>query len=58
MKNELKRGSTMLVHEEENGSFSGMPSSFPKQEERIEVYIWVGQTENVDAIMRTIISVY
>ena len=37
-KNELKRGSAMVVREEENGSLSISPSSFPKQEKQDEAY--------------------
>jgi phosphate uptake regulator len=57
-KNELKRGSSMLVREEEDGSLSIAPSSFPKKEKQDEAYIKVGQNDNPDAIMRTAISAY
>ncbi|HSV48864.1 MAG TPA: phosphate uptake regulator PhoU [Candidatus Acidoferrales bacterium] len=58
IKNDLKRGSSMLVREEVDGSLCIMPSSFPKQEKHDEAYIRVGQSENPDAIMRTAISAY
>jgi phosphate uptake regulator len=59
IKNELKRGSSMLVREEEDGSLCVMPSTFPKKEKQEEAYIRVsGQADNPDAIMRTAISAY
>jgi phosphate uptake regulator len=58
IKNELKRGSSMLVREEEDGSLCVMPSSFPKKERHEEAFIRVSQVENPDAIMRTAISAY
>jgi phosphate uptake regulator len=57
-KNGLQRGSSMIVREEEDGSLSVMPASFPKKEKQDEAYIKVGQNENPDAIMRTAISAY
>ncbi|NLF87539.1 phosphate uptake regulator PhoU [Candidatus Bathyarchaeota archaeon] len=58
IKNKLKRGSSMLVREEEDGSLCVMPSSFPKKERQEEAFIRVSQVENPDAIMRTAISAY
>jgi phosphate uptake regulator len=58
IKNELKRGSSMLVREEEDGSLCVMPSSFPKKERQEEAFIRASQVENPDAIMRTAISAY
>lgn len=57
-KNELKRGSSMIVREEEDGSLSIAPSSFPKKEKQDEAFIKVSQNDNSDAIMRTAISAY
>jgi len=57
-KNELKQGSSMIVREEDDGSLSISPSSFPKKEKQDEAYIKVTQTDNPDAIMRTVISAY
>ena len=57
-KNELKRGSSMMVREEEDGSLSISPSSFPKKEKQDEAYIKVSLNDNPDAIMRTAISAY
>jgi phosphate uptake regulator len=57
-KNELKRGSSMIVREEDDGSLSIVPSSFPKKEKQEEAFIKVSQTDNPDAVMRTAISAY
>ncbi len=57
-KNELKRGSSMLVREEEDGSLSITPSSFPKKEKQDEAFIKVNENDNPDAVMRTAISAY
>ncbi len=57
-KNELKRGSSMMVREEEDGSLSISPSSFPKKEKQDEAYIKTSLNDNPDAIMRTAISAY
>lgn len=57
-KNELKRGSAMLVREEDDGSLSVTPSSFPKKEKQDEAFIRATQTDNQDAVMRTAISAY
>jgi phosphate uptake regulator len=58
IKNELKRGSSMLVREEEDGSLLVSPSTFPKKEKQDEAFIRVGQNDNPDAIVRTAISAY
>jgi len=57
-KNELKRGSSMMVREEEDGSLSIAPTSLPKKEKQDEAYIRVLQSDNPDVIMRTAISAY
>jgi phosphate uptake regulator len=57
-KNDLKRGSSMLVREEEDGSLSIAPSSFPKKEKQDEAYIKTSLNDNPDAVMRTAISAY
>jgi|NGEPerStandDraft_8_1074529.scaffolds.fasta_scaffold05302_2 phosphate uptake regulator len=57
-KNELKRGSSMVVREEEDGSLSIAPASFPKKEKQDEAYIKTSLNDNPDAIMRTAISAY
>ena len=57
-KNELKRGSSMVVREEDDGSLSISPASFPKKEKQDEAYIKTSVNENPDATMRTAISAY
>jgi len=57
-KNELKRGSSMVVREEDDGSLSISPIGLPKKEKLDEAYIRVGQNDNPDATMRTAISAY
>ncbi len=57
-RNELKRGSSMVVREEEDGSLSIAPASFPKKEKQDEAYIKASLNDNPDAIMRTAISAY
>jgi phosphate uptake regulator len=58
IKNELKRGSAMMVREEDDGSLSISPSSFPKKEKQDEAFIKASQNDNPDATMRTAISAY
>ena len=58
IRNELKRGSSMLVREEDDGSLSIAPSSFPKKEKQDEAFIKASSNDNPDAIMRTAISAY
>ncbi len=58
LKNELKRGSSMVVREEDDGSLSIAPSSFPKKEKQDEAFINTSLNDNPDAIMRTAISAY
>jgi phosphate uptake regulator len=58
IKNELKRGSAMIVREEDDGSLSISPSSFPKKERQDEAFIKASQNDNPDAVMRTAISAY
>ncbi len=57
-KNELKRGSSMVVREEEDGSLSIAPANFPKKEKQDEAYIKASLNDNPDAVMRTAISAY
>ena len=57
-RNELKRGSSMVVRQEDDGSLSIAPSSFPKKERQDEAFIKVALNDNPDAVMRTAISAY
>jgi phosphate uptake regulator len=58
IKNELKRGSAMMIREEDDGSLSISPSSFPKKEKQDEAFIKASLNDNPDAVMRTAISAY
>jgi phosphate uptake regulator len=58
IRNELKKGSSMVVREEDDGSLSVSPSKFEKKEKQDEAYIKGSQNENPDAVMRTAISAY
>lgn len=57
-KNELKRGSSIIVREEENGSLSITPATYPKKIKHDEAYIRVTEKDNPYAITRTAISAY
>ena len=48
----------MMVREEDDGSLSIAPSSFPKKEKQDEAFIKASQNDNPDAVMRTAISAY
>jgi phosphate uptake regulator len=58
IRNELKRGSSMVVREEDDGSLSIAPSKFIKKEKQDEAFIKASANDNPDAIMRTAISAY
>jgi len=58
IRNELKRGSSMVVREEDDGSLSISPSKFAKKEKQDEAFIKAALTDNPDAVMRTAISAY
>jgi phosphate uptake regulator len=57
-RNELKRGSPMVVREEDDGSLSITPSTFAKKEKQDEAFIKASINDNPDAVMRTAISAY
>ena len=58
IRNDLKRGSSMVVREEDDGSLSIAPSKFVKKEKQDEAYIKASLNDNPDAVMRTAISAY
>ena len=58
IRNELKRGSSMVVREEEDGSLCVAPSKFVKKEKQDEAFIKASASDNPDAVMRTAISAY
>jgi phosphate uptake regulator len=57
-RNDLKRGSSMIVRQEDDGSLSIAPSKFAKKEKQDEAFIKASLTDDPDAIMRTAISAY
>ncbi|MCW4009613.1 MAG: phosphate uptake regulator PhoU [Candidatus Bathyarchaeota archaeon] len=57
-KNQLKKGSSMRVREEEDGSLAIMPPKLTKQEKQDDAFIKVPPTDNPDAVMRKAISAY
>jgi phosphate uptake regulator len=58
LRNELERGSSMVVRQEDDGSLSISPSKFAKKEKQDEAFIKASLNDNPDAIMRTAISAY
>lgn len=58
IRNELKRGSSMMVREEDDGSLCVAPSKFVKKEKQDEAFIKASPNDNPDAVMRTAISAY
>ncbi len=57
-RNQLKKGSAMMLREEDDGSISIMPSKLEKQEKQDEAFLKVSSNENPDAVMRKAISAY
>lgn len=58
MRNQLKKGSLMMLHEEDDGSLVISPTKFEKKEKQDEAFIKVQTSDNPDAIVRTAISAY
>jgi phosphate uptake regulator len=58
IRNNLKRGSAMILREEEDGTLSIAPTKFGKKEKKDEVYIKTTPNDNPDATMRTAIAAY
>jgi phosphate uptake regulator len=57
-RNGLKRGSAMILREEEDGTLSIAPTKFGKKEKKDEVYIKANPNDNPNTTMRTAISAY
>ena len=57
-RNQLKKGNSIVLYEEDDGSLSIFPSKLEKQEKKDEAFIQVSVNENPDAIMRKAISAY
>jgi phosphate uptake regulator len=56
--NQLKKGSLMVLREEDDGSLSISPSSSEKPEKKDVAFIRVSSNDNQDAVMRKAISAY
>src|SRR4030042_6883704 len=57
-RNQLKKGSLMVLCEEDDGSLSITPSKLEKQEKEDEAFIRVSPNDNPEAVMRKAISAY
>jgi phosphate uptake regulator len=57
-RNDLKRGSSMILREEEDGTLSISPTKFGKKEKKDEVYIRANPNDNPNTTMRVAISAY
>jgi phosphate uptake regulator len=57
-RNALKRGSSMILREEEDGTLSISPTKFGNKEKKDEAYIRSNTNDNPDTIMRTAIAAY
>jgi len=58
MRNQLKKGSLMVLSEEDDGSLSIIPSRLEKPEKKDEAFIRVSVNDNPEAVMRKAISAY
>ncbi len=57
-RNQLKKGSNIILVEEDDGSLSIVPSKIEKQEKKDEAFIRVSANDRPDAVMRKAISAY
>ena len=57
-RNQLQKGSLLVLAEEDDGSLSLFPSKLEKQEKKSEALIRVSTNDNPDAVMRKAISAY
>ncbi len=57
-RNQLKKGSPMMLREEEDGSLAILPPKLEKQEKQDDAFIRVSSNDNPDAVMRKAISAY
>ncbi len=58
LKNQLRKGSPMVLREEEDGSLTISPTKFEEKEKQDEATIRVSADDNPDAVVRTAISAY
>ena len=57
-RNKLKKSSSLLIHEEEDGSLRIQPSDSPQTARREEAFIEVSPGESSDALIRKTVSAY
>jgi phosphate uptake regulator len=57
-RNQLQKGSPLILHEAEDGSLSLAPSGLAKQEKKEEAFIKVSKKDEPDAIIRKLVSTY
>ncbi|MBS7633241.1 phosphate uptake regulator PhoU [Candidatus Bathyarchaeota archaeon] len=57
-RNQLQKGSSLILREEKDGSLSLTPSGMAKQEKKEEAIIKVSQKDKPDAIIRKAVSAY
>jgi phosphate uptake regulator len=57
-RNQLEKGSAIIIGEEDDGSLSINPSKLEKEEKKSEALIHVSPNDNPDAVMRKAISAY
>jgi phosphate uptake regulator len=57
-RNQLKKGSAMVLREEEDGSLAILPPKLEKKEKQDEAFIKVTSSDNPDAVVRKAISAY
>ena len=57
-RNDLKKGSPMMLREEDNGALSVTPAKLEKKEKQDEAFIRVTLNDNPEAVMRKAISAY
>ena len=58
LRNQLKKGSSLILHEEDNGSLIITPPKLGRQEKQEEALIRVTLNERPDAVIRKIVSAY
>jgi len=58
IRNQLKKGSTIILSEADDGTLSIVPSKLEKQDKKDEAFIRVSANDRPDAVMRKAISAY
>ena len=58
IKNELGKGSSVMLREEDDGSLTIMPPKMERKERQDEAFINISSIDNINAVIRTTISAY